>query len=315
MLNKLRTLELEDIVRFFIIIAIVLIVFFILRILNNKAIVDTENAKIEYERIKSQYSNIDRSNITALSENSNDKLNESIDVDRNVLDEFFEFCNKKDVESAYNLLTDECKELVYPNIESFKKLYYNPIFNGKQKIYYAQSWIMVGSTYTYEVTIMNDYLSTGKKDGDVIKDYYTVMTVGDSRKINIGEYTGRKVINRETKKKDITVKINYVDRYMDYEIYNITFENNSNSTVYIDTKEKKDTIYLKDENDLKYYAYMYEINSDDLKLYPKNKKNINIKFNKLYSGSSNRKIRKIIFSNIQKTVDKKAETITMEVEI
>ena len=174
---------------------------------------------------------------------------------------------------------------------------------------------MVGSTYTYEVTIMNDYLSTGKKDGDVIKDYYTVMTVGDSRKINIGEYTGRKVINRETKKKDITVKINYVDRYMDYEIYNITFENNSNSTVYIDTKEKKDTIYLKDENDLKYYAYMYEINSDDLKLYPKNKKNINIKFNKLYSGSSNRKIRKIIFSNIQKTVDKKAETITMEVEI
>lgn len=315
MLNKLRALELEDIVRVFIIIAIVLIVFFILRILNNKAIVDTENAKIEYERIKSQYSNIDRSNITALSENSNDKLNESIDVDRNVLDEFFEFCNKKDVKSAYNLLTDECKELVYPNIESFKKLYYNPVFNGKQKIYYAQSWIMVGSTYTYEVTIMNDYLSTGKKDGDVIKDYYTVMTVGDSRKINIGEYTGRKVINRETKKKDITVKINYVDRYMDYEIYNITFENNSNSTVYIDTKEKKDTIYLKDENDLKYYAYMYEINSDDLKLYPQNKKNINIKFNKLYSGSSNRKIRKIIFSNIQKTVDKKAETITMEVEI
>ncbi len=315
MLNKLRTLELEDIVRFFIIIAIVLIVFFILRILNNKAIVDTENAKIEYEKIKSQYSNIDRSNITALSENSNDKLNKSIEVDRNVLDEFFGFCNKKDVESAYNLLTDECKELVYPNIESFKKLYYNPIFNGKQKIYYAQSWIMVGSTYTYEVTIMNDYLSTGKKEGDVIKDYYTVMTVGDSKKINIGEYTGRKVINREIKKKDITAKINYVDRYMDYEIYNITFENNNDSTVYIDTKEKKDTIYLKDENDLKYYAYMYEINSDDLKLYPKNKKNINIKFNKLYSGSSNRKIRKIIFSNIQKTVDKKAETITMEVEI
>ena len=315
MLNKLRTLELEDIVRIFIIIAIVLIVFFILRILNNKAIVDTENAKIEYEKIKSQYSNIDRSNITALSENSNDKLNKSIEVDRNVLDEFFGFCNKKDVESAYNLLTDECKELVYPNIESFKKLYYNPIFNGKQKIYYAQSWIMVGSTYTYEVTIMNDYLSTGKKEGDVIKDYYTVMTVGDSKKINIGEYTGRKVINREIKKKDITAKINYVDRYMDYEIYNITFENNNDSTVYIDTKEKKDTIYLKDENDLKYYAYMYEINSDDLKLYPKNKKNINIKFNKLYSGSSNRKIRKIIFSNIQKTVDEKTEIITMEVEI
>ena len=54
---------------------------------------------------------------------------EQYSYDINVVNKFLECCNNKNVEEAYNLLSDECKEELYPTIEYFKTNYYDIIFN------------------------------------------------------------------------------------------------------------------------------------------------------------------------------------------
>ena len=56
------------------------------------------------------------------------------------------------------MLTDKCKELVYPSLKSFKLNYYDNVFKGEKKAYSFENWF--GNTYYVKLT--SDALSTGK---------------------------------------------------------------------------------------------------------------------------------------------------------
>ena len=47
---------------------------------------------------------------------SQQKISKTQQNSLKVIDEFFSYCNKQDFEKAYSLLTEECKEQLYPNI-------------------------------------------------------------------------------------------------------------------------------------------------------------------------------------------------------
>lgn len=51
------------------------------------------------------------------------------------VNQFVDLCNEQKIEEAYNLLSEECKEEVYPSLDSFRNNYYNAIFNGQKEIY------------------------------------------------------------------------------------------------------------------------------------------------------------------------------------
>ena len=51
-----------------------------------------------------------------------------------VIKEFVSYCNQKELQKAYNLLTEECKEQMYNTLEVFEQAYYNDVFNGEKKI-------------------------------------------------------------------------------------------------------------------------------------------------------------------------------------
>lgn len=51
------------------------------------------------------------------------------------IEEFVGYCNEHDVEKAYDMLSDSCKEELYPSQEYFEENYYNQIFEkGKKHI-------------------------------------------------------------------------------------------------------------------------------------------------------------------------------------
>ena len=66
-----------------------------------------------------------------------------------IIDEFISFCNKKDLQSAYDLLTDECKQQMYTSLDVFEQAYYNDIFNGGSRICSIENW--VGNTYKVRI--------------------------------------------------------------------------------------------------------------------------------------------------------------------
>lgn len=242
----------------------------------------SENLIIKNE-VVSQKSAISGTNIST----------KSLKKDTDVIGKFIEYCNSKNIEGAYSLLTDECKEVMFPSIEDFNRVYYAHIFNNQTRSYTVENWI----SSTYKIEYSNDILSTGKIDNDIgLLDYMTVVKSGETYKLNINNYIGRSMPNKITEIRDIAVTINSIDSYMDYEIYNLSVENKSNNTILLDTNDSTKSVYLEDTDGVKHYFYNNEVIQNRLKVQSKMKNTIEIKFMNPYT--SGRTIKKLVFSNL-----------------
>lgn len=191
-----------------------------------------------------------------------------------IMDEFINLCNTKQIEKAYNLLTEECKKEVFASsIQNFQKDFVEKIF-ATSKTYNMQSWIN-GENPTYKVRILEDVMSTGKT-GETIEDYYTIVKKDNIYKLNINSYVGRKEINKKTYKDDITIEVLSKDTNMEYETYKIKVQNNTKNTIILDTKTNGKSVYLTGSNGTTYRAFMYEIDDIFLTIKPRiNKRNRN----------------------------------------
>ena len=216
---------------------------------------------------------------------------------QDLLDEFYDNCNNKNLQDAYNLLTDECKELVYPTLESFQKNYYNNMFEGTTKIYSFENW----HDDTYYITIKDDILSTGKTNtSDNIKNDY--ITVVDD-KLNIKSYVGRTGIDKKNNSKNITINVVSKDTFMDYEIYNLTIKNDSDNTICLTSAELSKDVYIQDKNDVKYGVVNNEIVDSQMYIKPGSTRSLNFKFYSTYV--SDKKIKKLVFKSLNLDSDNK----------
>ena len=119
--------------------------------------------------------------------------------EENLVKTFVDYCNNKKIQDAYNLLTDECKEKMYPNIETFKKNYYNIIFTQNRECN-LQSWISEKGYNTYKVTFIEDIMETGNYDNvEKLIDYITIVDKDNEQKINVNNYVKTEEINETTK--------------------------------------------------------------------------------------------------------------------
>lgn len=219
--------------------------------------------------------------------------NEKLQRDADVIDEFISYCNKKDINSAYNLLTEECKEVMFPSIQDFYNVYYINIFKDETKTYTVENW--TGSTY--QVRFTEDILSSGKLNGNETKqDYITVVKEEEEKKLNINNFIRRKIDNKETENRDIKIKIISIDTYMDYEIYNLDVQNNSENTILLDISDDVKSVYLLDSKNMKYQFYNNEIIENKMIVKNKFTNNLQIKFTNTYSSS--RRIEKLVFSKL-----------------
>ncbi len=236
-----------------------------------------------------------------------------------VIKEFIKYCNDGKMIEAYNMLSDECKENVYPSLESFTNNYYKQIFY-MNRMYDIQNLYMSGNLYTYNIKYTEDVLATGNvKSSDNRSDYITVVQKNDKSYLNISGYIGRKIVNKNTITEGIELTVNYIDMYMDYTTANISVINNIGKTICLDTKEKTSTAYLYDTNNVKYDAFLNEISEQQLEIRDKYKTNISIKYNKIYNPE--RTLIGIVFSDIVTNYDNyvnnkvKKEVIKIDINI
>ena len=50
----------------------------------------------------------------------NDVSKEKLESDEEIVTQFVEYCNKKEYQKAYDLISDDCKNAIYPNLNRFK---------------------------------------------------------------------------------------------------------------------------------------------------------------------------------------------------
>lgn len=149
------------------------------------------------------------------------------------IDTFVQRCNNKEYESAYNMLSDDCKDAVYPTLSSFQK-YVDNRFKEKRS-YSIQNFSNVGKQYIYDVNLMDDLMATGLTNKEF---YYNeekfVFTEDDkSLKLAISGFVRRNNLNIFAEDENLKVNILYKDVYYDNEIYSVTLTNRSTHPIVI----------------------------------------------------------------------------------
>lgn len=275
------------------VVVIILSLIIVIQLLNSFAKKQLDNAAKE-EKVNVSTQNLYQPNKTILTNTTIEETQAKENTE--IIEKFVQDCNNNEIQKAYDLLTDECKEVLYPTVDKFNNYYCKKIF-AEKKTYNIQSWMNDENRYTYKVRFLENILATGKSNTDIIEDYITVIQKNKQIKININSYILRENINKEETSQGITINIISKDIYKEYEEYKIKVTNNRKEDILLDSLETVDSIKLiGDSNDVKYQALINELSNYDVKIPSENTKMIRIKFSKEYN--SKRGVSKIYFSNV-----------------
>ena len=288
------------------IILIVTCLFILIQVLNYLARNNIKNEKDEDEITETQLIN-NSSFISSKSLVSGNNISEDTLLDINeTMDNFIEFCNTRQYEQAYDMLTDDCKENVYNTLDSFINGYCSNIFNI-ERIYSIENWI----GKTYKVRYTEDFLSTGiDTQGYAKQDYITFEKQDNVYKLNINNYVGKENIKKKTEENDITINVLSKNIFMTYEEYTIEVTNNNNQSILLDSMQNMQSLYLEDNNNMTYSSYNHEFTEPSLTVQAGETKEITIKFYNNYT--SGRKIKYIVFSDLIMNYDKSTEMEKIE---
>ena len=212
-----------------------------------------------------------------------------------IIKQFIDYCNEGNIESAYNMLSSDCKNVLYPTLEEFESNYYDINFD-KRKTYNLQSWITYDNKYTYMVELAEDMLSTGNVSNIKKQDYYTIVEENDNYYLNISGLIEKNIINKSKKIDSIEIVINSEEVFVDYLNLNITVNNNTKNKVLLDSGEKADSVFVTDYDDIEYISYLFESSNSELVIGAKSSKAFNIKFMKSYKQK--RPIKTVNFEDI-----------------
>lgn len=281
MLRKLRILYHNNKTKIWLILGIIIFVYVIIRMFNAQIKKENEEKINNGTNQNFQVTTYLPSSQTSVMTNSSTPK-ENLKKDTEIIKNFIDFCNDNNIEEAYNLLSQQCKDELYKNINDFYNKYYKNIFNEKRS-YDIENWAS-SKNITYKVKYLNDIMSSGTVNDEYIEEYITVVTENNEKKLNINQFIGKEELNlkRETDNLNITVVNKYV--YYDYEEYEIIFENNTDKNIILDTKENTESVYIEDTKDVKYTWFGNEVPNSYLNLNSGESKRLRLKFNEIYTG-------------------------------
>lgn len=209
---------------------------------------------------------------------------EKFEEQNSLVKSFVDYCNEQNYEEAYNLLTEDCKEKIYPSLSDFENKYCKRIFTEKRE-YNLQSWINNGKYNTYRVRFTGDIIGNGSYDNsENYEDYITIVTNDEGQKLNINGYIKTEEINKETKNDKIQAVAKEVDTYMDYVTYKVSIKNISENDILLDELNTKNDINLIGTNSSSYKLSSNNLMQRQLLVTKNMRKDISLTFNKQYGS-------------------------------
>lgn len=264
-------------------IGVIVLIFICIRVANE--IVKQQN-EAEIENIQNTFTAQDitkpeESIMTEVTLNETEKEENS-----QIIANFVELCNKKQIEEAYNLLSNSCKEELYRDVDTFSNNYINSIFSSSKE-YSLELWSSFEGLDTYQITYYEGNLlqTGGNISNNNYIDYITVIEQDNTKKINIGKLINKEIINKIAEDQGISITVQTRSIYMDYEIYRITVKNTTENTILLNDGTATNIVLL-DESDNEYASLVYEVPSSTLTLEPGYQKTFDLKFNKIYNANS-----------------------------
>jgi len=284
--NLIRFINKNQKTIFYVILAVI---FFIIIIASLNAYYTNKEKEAQEElennkETESTYSN--GANVTM--ENIEDDVSKNITNDNieNTMKLFVNYCNNGDYESAYNMLTEECKTaLAYHSAKAFKDYYIDLRFPEPQE-YVLKRWDSEDNIVVCLITFNGDLMASGGADFSENQEYYTFVKQNGEYKINLNNY----IYGEERKTKyvfdDIDVKVTKINAYSRYEEITMEITNNSTKDIAFSGYEDDNSVYLTNEKGTIYSSINSEFDEQDVVISAGNTKEVTVTFNKLYSSSN-----------------------------
>ena len=257
-----------------------LIILFVNNFLSNNTFKDFERTTYkEHEAI------MDSS--TKVPEKLKQPINETVDT-------YFNYCNNKQYEEAYSMISDDCKKVYFPTLDRFKE-YVDLVFN-ENKIYYLQNYSNYNNIYIYRMRIMEDLLATGLTGKDDLYFYEEKIALKEENgKISLSLRQLITIEEMDEIYEDSYVKIWVEQRSVFYEqeTYKVRIKNKTSNTVVLaDNQEKKEII-------LQVGTENREANNDNLNvvIYPDETREYNLKFTKFFDDDTT--VKGLIFNAVR----------------
>ena len=145
------------------------------------------------------------------------------------VDTYFKYCNSKQYEAAYNMLSDECKSAYFETLDVFQE-YIDIVFN-EEKVYYIQNYSNQNGYYIYRMRIMQDLLKTGLTGEDDISYYEEKIVVQQKEdgtlKLGIREFIATENLDDIYEDDYLKIWIEKRDIFYEQELYTIKIKNKS----------------------------------------------------------------------------------------
>lgn len=164
---------------------------------------------------------------------------------KQTIDSYFKYCNSKEFNKAYNMLSDECKNFLYQdNLDNFEE-YANDFYTGDKR-YYLQNYSNIDNEYIYEMHIIDDIEKTGGTNGyDEKTEKITVIRNKNEYKIaNQGYIGNEKYNNISAQTEEMLVKVISKDISYSKEAYNLEVTNKTDKYILISDGTYRDSVTL-----------------------------------------------------------------------
>jgi len=251
------------------------------------------NKIYEYDEEKLQKQNIEQNNQT-IEKTEVIYTTESNSIEQ-TMESFVNYCNKKELNNAYKMLTDECKNAMFPTVGDFERIYINNVYNV-QREYQMIQWNTDENKYTYQVRLYGDILALGTSNSYLEELYTFIEDDNGIYKLNINNYIYGEDKNIKYKQKNIYIEIGHVDIYEEYETAVIKITNNSTKMVSLTGDTNRKNIYLQNNIGTTYSSLNSDFDNKDIILKPKETKTFKVDFNKIYNEQN--KAIYLVFSDV-----------------
>ena len=199
-------------------------------------------------------------------------INETIDT-------YFNYCNNKQYEEAYQMVSDDCKRIYFPTLEDFKE--YIDIVFDENKIYYLQNFSNYNGTYIYRMRIMEDLMATGLTNKDNLYFYeekIALKEVDDKISLSLRQYITSENIEEIYEDDYVKITVKSKDVFYEQEIYNIEVKNKTSKTVVLADSQESNEIILQVGSEMR----GTDVDNLYVVIYPEETQEYSLAFTKFY---------------------------------
>ena len=209
-----------------------------------------------------------------------DDLQEPINT---IIDTFFNYCQEKNYQAAYDMLSDGCKYVYFSNLIYFQE-YVDTIFN-EEKAYYIQNYSNYKDYYVYQVKIFENIMKTGLTGKDDLSFYEEKISIHNENgqlKLGLRQYITTEKMDDIYEDDYVKIWIEKKNVFYEQEVYTVKIKNKSNYIVVLADGQENYELLLSVGSSVR------DTSSDNLNivLQPGETETYDIKFNKFYDENN-----------------------------